>query len=277
MLESFIHKLIIALFSGFAEFFFVPAAPHLLLYEELTGYTLDDAVITLMIHLGCLCAVIIACKKRILYLLRANRHERYSRHRKNRHLDMNAIREMKMLKTAMIPLLIGALFYGVTAEWVTGPAMLALVLCVNGFIIFLPRIRPQGNKDSCMMSPLDSVVMGLMGALSVIPGVSRMAGSITGGSIRGTSQNHVLEYALLLSVPVLILQICFDVYAVIVSAVTVSALQWLIWVLAGIAAYGGGFLAIVFMRYVFMKTAPHSFCYYSWGMAVFSFVLYLIV
>ena len=277
MIVSILHKLIVALFSGFTEFFCVSTAPHLFLYEYLTGYTQSDVALTLMIHLGCLLAVIFACKKRLVYLLRADRLERNTRRRKNRHLDMQAIREMKMLKTAIIPLLIGVLFYQKTASWVSGTAALALVLVLTGFIIFLPRILPQGNKDSSMMSPLDSIIMGLCGALSVIPGVSRIAGLLTGAMVRGTDQSNALEYALLLSVPVLIVLTGFDIYFVIVSSVTVTTVQLIIWIVAGAVAFGSAYLSILFMRFISMKTSFTSFCYYSWGMSMFSFLLYLIV
>ncbi len=277
MLEGILHKLIIALFSGFTEFFCVSAAPHLLLYENITGYTQSEPGITLMIHLGCLLAAITASKKRIVYLLRADRLERNTRRRRNRHLDLHALRELKLLKTACIPLVIGVLFSRMTASWFTGPAMLSVVLLVNGFIIFLPRIMPRGNKDSRMMSPLDSILMGAMGALSVIPGLSRMACLLTGGMARGAAQNHALEYALLLSVPVLVVLSGIDVYVVIAAGVSVTAAQFLSWVLAGVVAFGSAYLGILFMRYLAMKTEFYSFCYYSWGMAMFSFVLYLIV
>lgn len=277
MFEEVLHKLIIGLISGFAEFFCVPAAPHLLLYENLTSYGTEDAMLTLVIHIGCLLAVIFGCKKRLLYLLRADRQERNTRRRRNRHLDLHAVREMKMLKTALIPLLLAAVFCRWTASWVTGPLMLALFLLINGFVLMLPRIFPQGNKDSGMMSPFDSVIMGLVGALSVIPGVSRVTAVVTGAMIRGAGQNHALEYALLLSVPVLVLTIGFDVYSIFTVGVTVTAIQFLAWILAGAAAFGGAYLGILFIRFVSMKTKLFSFCYYSWGLAVFSFVLYLLV
>ena len=128
-----------------------------------------------------------------------------------------------------------------------------------------------------MMSPLDSILMGLGGALSVIPGVSRIAGLVTGGMVRGVSQHNALEYALLVSVPALAVVICFDVYAVAVAGLTVTALGFLIWVLAAAASCGSAYLGIMLMRYIAVKGGFHSFCYYSWGMAMFSFVLYLIV
>ena len=277
MFEDLLHKLIIGVISGFTEFFCVPSAPHLLLYENLTGYVADDPMLTLTIHIGCLLAVILGCKKRLLYLLRADRQERNTRRRRNRHLDLHAVREMKMLKTAVLPLLVAVVLYRWTAAWVTEPLMLALVLIVNGLVLMLPRIFAQGNKDSSTMSPFDSVIMGLVGALSAIPGLSRVGSIVTGAMIRGVAQNHALEYALLLSVPVLALTIGFDIYALITVGVSVTFLQFLAWILAGAAAFGAGYLGILFVRFVCVKTELFTFCYYSWGMAVFSFILYLFV
>ena len=277
MLYSALQKAIIALFSSFTEFFCVSSFPHLMLYEVLTGTSQTDPMLSLVIHLGALLAVITACKKRIVYLIRADRQERNTRRRKNRHLDMSAILEIKMLKTAMIPILISVFFYRRAAAWVDGVAALSLTLLLNGVILFLPRILPQGNKDSRMMSPLDSFVVGLGGALALIPGVSRMGGLITGCMARGTDQSHALEYSLLLSVPVLFVLLCFDIYAVICAKLTITFVWLMIWLAAGLIAFGSAYLAILFMRFLSMRSGFHQFCYYSWGMALFSFVLYLLI
>lgn len=277
MVISVLHKFIIALFSGFTEFFCVPAFPHLMLYETVTGTNQSDPMLSFFIHLGAFLAVIIACKNRIAYLFRADRQERNTRRRKNRHLDMNAVLETKMLKMAMIPLLISVFFYRRAAAWVGGVASLSLTLLLNGVILFLPRILPRGNKDSRMMSPLDSFVMGLGGALAVIPGVSRVGGLLAGGMARGTDQVHALEYSLLLSVPVLAVVVCFDIYAVVAAKLTITFVWLMVWLIAGAIAFGGAYLSILFMRFLSMKSGFYSFCYYSWGMSLFSFVLYLLI
>lgn len=277
MLYSALQKAFIALFSGFTEFFCVSSFPHLMLYEVLTGTSQTDPMLTLVIHLGAFLAAITACKKRIVYLIRADRQERNTRRRKNRHLDMTAILETRMLKTAMVPLLISVFFYRRAAAWVDGVAALSLTLLLNGIILFLPRILPRGNKDSRMMSPLDSLIMGIGGALAVIPGISRVGGLLTGSMARGTDQVHALEYSLLLSVPVLAVLLCFDIYAVICAKLTITLLWLLVWLIASAVAFGSAYLGILFMRFLSMRSGFHQLCYYSWGMALFSFVLYLLI
>lgn len=277
MLGSILQKLFIALISGFAEFFAVPAMPHRLLFEVLTGTNQSDVTLSLAIHIGTLLAVTLACKKRMVYLLRADRQERNTRRRRNRHLDMNAVLEIRMLKVAVIPLLLGMFFWNRVGRLVTGVAALALALLLNGFIVFLPRILPRGNKDCRMMSPLDSLVMGLGGVLALIPGVSRVTAITTAGALRGTDPSQTLDYAMLLSAPVLIVLICFDIYSLLAASVALTGLMILTMLLAAALACGGGYAAIVFMRFMSMKSGFYTFCYYSWGMALFSFVLYLLI
>ena len=127
------------------------------------------------------------------------------------------------------------------------------------------------------MSPLDSLLMGLGGVLALIPGVSRITAMITAGVLRGTDQANALEYALLLSVPVLAVLLCFDIYAVVAAGATITALMLLVIILAAVIACGSGYLGILFMRFLSMKSGFYSICYYSWGMALFSFVLYLLI
>lgn len=276
-MATVVHQFIIAMLSGFTEFFCVPAFPHVMLYEVLTGTSQSNPSLSLCIHLGAFVAVILACKKRIVYLLRADRQERNTRRRRNRHLDMNAILEIRMLKVAMLPLIISVFFYQWASKWVSTVAMLSLTLLLNGIIVFLPRILAHGNKDSRMMSPLDSLLMGLGGIVAVIPGVSRMAGLIAAGTARGVERSYGLEYALLLSVPVLAVLLCFDIYAVAVAQATVSALALLVWILTAAIACGSAYVGILFMRFLAMKSGFYSICYYSWGMALVSFVLYLLI
>lgn len=277
MLGNILRNLFVALISGFTEFFCVPAMPHRMLFETLTGTDQSAPQLSFAIHLGAFLALILGCKKRMLYLLRADRQERNTRRRRNRHLDMNAVLEIRMLKAAAVPVLLSFFLYHKALSLVNGVAVLSLTLLINGFIVFLPRILPRGNKDSRMMSPLDSLIMGLGGALSVIPGVSRISSLITAGALRGTDTSQTLEYAFLLSAPALVVLLGIDVFAMLSAHTVITAIMLLTMVLAAALACGGAYAAIMFMRFMSQKTGFYTFCYYSWGMALFSFVLYLLI
>jgi undecaprenyl-diphosphatase len=277
MSKDLLHYFIYALFSGITEFLGVSAPPHQLLYESMTGFDQSDALLTLMIRIAVLAAVVFCCRTRIRRLMRERRLAGLSRRRRNRQPDQIALLDMQLLKTAMIPLLISVLFYKRAGEWINRVSLMTVTLLLNGALLFLPRLLSQGNKDGRSVSRLDGVLMGLGGALAAIPGFSRVGGIISAGTARGVDKGYALETALLLSIPVLLGLLVFDVYAVITAKIAISAVGLLVYFLMGSVAFGGAWVGITFMRYLSVKAGITGFSYYSWGVGLFSFILYLMV
>ena len=277
MPQDLLHMLLYALISGFTEFLGVSAPPHQILYNQMFGLAQSDAMLTLFVRLGVLVAVLICCRARINRLLREYRLSSLSRHRRNRQPDVMAQLDIRLLKTAMIPLLISVLFYMRAGEWITKVQWLAVTLTLNGIVIFIPRLISLGNKDGRSVSRLDGVVMGLGGALAAIPGFSRIGCILSAGLVRGIDRGYALDMALLLSIPTLLGLLIFDVYAVIVAGATVGALMVLIYLLAAAIAFGSSWLGIKLMRYLSVKAGFTGFSYYCWGLALFSFILYLMI
>lgn len=277
MPQDLLHMLLYALISGFTEFLGVSAPPHQILYNQMFGLAQSDAMLTLFVRLGVLVAVLICCRARINRLLREYRLSSLSRHRRNRQPDVMAQLDIRLLKTAMIPLLISVLFYMRAGEWITKVQWLAVTLTLNGIVIFIPRLISLGNKDGRSVSRLDGVVMGLGGALAAIPGFSRIGCILSAGLVRGIDRGYALDMALLLSIPTLLGLLIFNVYAVIVAGATVGALMVLIYLLAAAIAFGSAWLGIKLMRYLSVKAGFTGFSYYCWGLALFSFILYLMI
>jgi undecaprenyl-diphosphatase len=277
MSKDLLHYFIYALFSGITEFLGVSAPPHQLLYESMTGFDQSDALLTLMIRIAVLAAVVFCCRTRIRRLMRERRLAGLSRRRRNRQPDQIALLDMQLLKTAMIPLLISVLFYKRAGEWINRVSLMTVTLLLNGALLFLPRLLSQGNKDGRSVSRLDGVLMGIGGALAAIPGFSRVGGIISAGTARGVDKGYALETALLLSIPVLLGLLVFDVYAVIAAKIAISAVGLLVYFLMGSVAFGGAWVGITFMRYLSVKAGITGFSYYSWGVGLFSFILYLMV
>lgn len=277
MPKDLLHKFIYALFSGFTEFLGVSAPPHQLLYENMTGFTQSDAMLTMMLRLGVLAAVIFVCRGHIRRLMRERRLAGLSHRRRNRQPDVTALLDMRLLKTAMIPLLISVLFYKRAGQWIDQVAWMTLTLLLNGMLLFIPRLLSQGNKDGRSVSRLDGVLMGLGGALAAIPGFSRVGNMVSAGTARGMDRGYALETALLLSIPVLLGLLVFDIYAVITAKLAIGFVALLIYLLLGAVTFGSALAGITLMRYLSVKAGFTGFSYYSWGLALFSFILYLMV
>lgn len=277
MPQDLLHKFIYALISGFTEFLGVSAPPYQMLYELMTGFDQTDAMLTLFIRIGVLAAVVFCCRARISRLLRERRLAGLSRRRRNRQPDVTALLDIRLLKTAMIPLLASVLFYKRAGEWISGVLWLSLTLMLNGVLLFIPRLMSQGNKDGRSVSRLDGVLMGLGGALAAVPGFSRIGGIISMGTARGVDRSYALDLALLLSIPALLGLLIFDIYGVFAAKLTLSFLALLIYLLLAGFSFGSAWLGIILMRYLSVKAGFTGFSYYCWGLALFSFILYLMI
>ena len=277
MPHDLLHKLIYALISGFTEFLGVSAPPHQMLYELMTGFEQTDVMLTLSIRVGALTAVFLSCRARIKRLMHEQRLAGLSRRRRNRQPDPAALLDIRLLKTVTIPLLISVLFYKRAGEWINGVLPLSLTLVLNGVLLFIPRLMSQGNKDGRSVSRLDGVLMGLSGALAAVPGFSRTGGMISAGTTRGFDRNYALDTALILSIPTLLGLLILDIYGVFTAKLTLGFVALLIYLLLAAVSFGGAWLGIMLMRYLSVKAGFTGFSYYSWGLALFSFILYLMI
>ncbi len=272
-----LHKLIFTLISGFTEFLSVSAFPHQTLYQLMTGYHHTDLWLSLAIRVGVLTAVLLACSSRIKHLRRENRLSKRSRRRGLRQADPVALMDLRLLKTATIPVLISILFYRRSYQWISGVALLAPVLVVNGVILFIPRLMSQGDKDGRAVSALDGILVGLGGAFGAIPGLSRMGCTLSIGQARGFDRSYALDTALLLSIPALLGLLIFDIYAAFAAKVGVTALALFGYLCSAALSCASAYLGILLMRFLSAKTGWTWFAYYSWGAALFSFILYLVI
>ena len=277
MPEHFLFKLILSLVSGFTAFLGVDTAPHQMLFAHFSGQGQLDPVMTLCLRFGALMALIVACWGRISRLLRERRIALRLRRRHKRQSDPVALLDLQLIKTAVIPLLISVLFYRRAGELVANILTLSLTLVLNGILLFIPRLISSGNKDGRSVSRLDAIIIGLGGALAVIPGFSPVGGMLTASAIRGLDRTYAMDIALLLCIPLLAALLIFDVFAVIAARAFVSLITGLVYLLFTAVSFGGAWLGILMMRYLSQKIGFAGFAYYSWGFALFTFILYLII
>lgn len=276
MPQDWLHRILYALISGVTEFLPVSTSAHQVLYSYLFGY---DGVLPLFqfaIRLGALIAGVVGCSASLKRLLRQRRLARQSG-RRRRYVDTNALLDLRLLKTAVVPAIISVLFYRRAGEWIDTLPWLALTLLLGGIVLFWPRIISQGNKDGRSASRLDGIAMGLGTALAAIPGFSRLGCTVSFGAAGGMDRNYALETALLLSIPVLLGLTLLDLYAVIAAKMVLSggALLWA--AVSAVLSFLGGYLALTLLRHASAKANLSGYSYYSWGMALFVFVLYLTV
>jgi undecaprenyl pyrophosphate phosphatase UppP len=80
----------------------------------------------------------------------------------------------------------------------------------------------------------------------------------------------------LISIPVLVVFMITDLIGLVtVGSGLFTFVIFIQYVLSGIAAFVGSYVAIHFMRFLVVSSGFAGFAYYSWGAALFSMILYL--
>ena len=241
------------------------------------GVDQKSALQDLLLHIGIMAAVIYGCAEILTALQRERRNGAVTRRSKNRSLHGHTYYELRLLKTATIPLLICSTLYIVTAKLEQNLTVILICFVLNATIMLLAEHTSHGNRDARSMTGLDGIVMGILGAVSVLPGVSRTGIIASYTTARGVETDRVVNWAVLLGIPALALGICFDVVGLFtVGAGVISLFTVFGCILSGLAAFCGGFLGIRLLRLILSHSGFSGFAYYSIGAALFTFVLYLI-
>jgi hypothetical protein len=175
----------------------------------------------------------------------------------------------------MIPTVLGVLLYtkllflGKEIHYVAG------LLALNGIILYVPQFLPGANKESGAMTRIDGLILGLGGALGVLPGISCLGAGVSIGSVRGMDMKKVLNLALLMNIPVNLGLLVFDVMELAGGSMHLSFGSIFGALLAAAAAFGGIVLGIRLLQKIVQNLGYSVFGFYSWTVALLMFFLYL--
>jgi undecaprenyl-diphosphatase len=185
---SLLHAIILGLVEGITEFLPISSTAHLILASHLLHLEESEFVksFEIIIQLGAILSVV------VLYWS------------KFWNWDV-----LKKLVVAVIPTgVIGLTVYKVIKGYLLGNvSVVLLALLIGGIaLILFERFREQNDAevDFAEITYRKAFLIGLFQAIAVIPGVSRSAATIVGGSLIGVSKRTIVEFSFMLAVPTML-------------------------------------------------------------------------
>ena len=275
---EWLMSVLYGLVSGLTEFFPVSSGAHQAMLLRIFGQETAPGLLKLMTHLGCLIGLLVCCRSEFSRLRRARKQARSGSARRRQSADVQSVLTLKMLRTAMLLLIVGFLFSASAAGLSRRLNLIAVFLVLNGILLFVPQLFARGNKDARSVSRLDGMLLGLGSGLSVIPGFSRVGAVVSLAALRGAGNQFALHFALLLSVPALVITMGIDLLGMITGGFGALGVQMVIrCLLSGCMAFLGSWCSILTMRFLSVKAGFSGFAYYCWGAALFSFILFMMI
>ncbi len=273
---NWLESTLYGLFSGLMDILPVSAPAHRVLLLKFFGTQDEGYLLHLLIHLGIFSALYYSTQSHLLRMRRARALSRIPKKKRKRPLDVNSMMDWSLLKTIAVPVILGLFFYKKASVIGSNLILVSLFLFVNGVILYLPQFFPTGNRDSRTLSRVEGLLMGLGGAVSVVPGISAMGVTTAIGSLCGVEETYGLNMALMMNLVLTAGFIVLDIIGMAEHGLgTISVLILLRYLLTALAAFVGTLLGVRCMRRVSDTRGYGLFAIYCWGLALFTFILNL--
>lgn len=262
--------------AGLAEILPISARAHELLLLKFLGIQTNLDLLNLMCHLGVIAGLYFCSQSQIVRMNRARALARVPKRRRKRPLDTKSLMDWSMLKTMLLPAIAGLLLYRYTRPLEKKPALLAVFLLLNGLILYIPQFFPSSNRDSRNLTRVEGALMGLGGTAAVLPGVSAIGASLSIGSICGVERSYGLTMAMLMDMGLMMGFVVYDVLGLFSGGLDGLTFVMVVQCLLGAgAAFGGTLLGVKVLRFLAQDHGYGLFGLYSFGLALFTFVLNL--
>jgi undecaprenyl-diphosphatase len=185
---STVHALILGVVEGITEFLPVSSTAHLILAARVLHLEETEFIksFQIIIQLGAILAVV------VLYW--------------NKFWSVEAI---KKLMVAFVPTgVIGLTVYKFIKGYLLGNMAVVLWSLLIGGIALLAFERWKEHADTGVdlseITYRKAFLIGLFQSIAMVPGVSRSAATIVGGSLIGISKRTIVEFSFMLAVPTML-------------------------------------------------------------------------
>ena len=274
---SWVKSCIFGMLSGLLDVFPVSAEAHRVLLLKFFGMRAASDVMNLLIHAGVFAALYYSSQTHLVRMRRARELARVPKNKRRRPLDIRSMMDWSMLKTMMIPAVLGVYLRKYTTGLSSNLMLIALFLFMNGVILYLPQFFPTSNRDSRTLSRIEGVLMGLGGMASAVPGISALGATTSIASVCGVERTYGLNMALMMNMAITAGLIVYDLLGIVNHGFGVLSFLILVrYIVSAAAAFGGTMLGINIMRTLATEQGYSAFGVYCWGLALFTFILNLI-
>lgn len=270
-----IRYMILGVVQGFTEFLPVSSSGHLVLFQNLLGIEKEVVFLDVVLHLGTLCSLFvyfrtdlfvlfsncvsavidIVFRRRLAYVLRYN-----DKFRLCIYVALTA------LITGSIALIGKDFFESLFASTST----LAVAFFITGLVLLLTKQYNFGQRYLRHILTRDTILIGIVQALAIIPGISRSGITISALCLRNVENESAFKFSFFVSMPLIL-------GAFMVKLQDVSSVERatpLIYLIAGfVMAFVGGLIALGLLRKIILRQNFYKFSYYCFAMGLLLLVL----
>lgn len=269
---SILHAIIFGIIEGITEFLPVSSTGHLTIAEKLLGYNIDNAGITAftaIIQTGAVLATIVYFWKDIIRIIvawckgvvnpAARKHEDY--------------RFGWAIIIGTLPIAVIGLAFKHTIE--TGLRSLWFVagalLLWSAVMWYADHHAKQRKHNDTAATWKDTLIIGLVQCIALIPGVSRSGATMSAGLLRGFDRVAVTKLSFFLAIPALLAAGALE--SVSKAGDISSSVGWTATIIATVISFIVAYVSVAWLLKFVSKHNYDLFIVYRIGLAIVLVIL----
>jgi undecaprenyl-diphosphatase len=262
---TFLEALILGLVQGLTEFLPISSSGHLGLVQNLFGLKENIVTFNVIVHAGTLVAVLIFFRRELLALITSLLQALINK-------SVKAIpSQIPYLFIATLPaVFLSILLMPILNTLLVSLPAIGIGLIITSIILFTTDKYLSSHESLKEMNWKDSLIIGLFQALAIFPGISRSGSTVGAGVIRGLSRKTAFNFSFLLSIPVIIGALLFD----LVNRTELSQYNYSSLLISFISAFISGYLALSVFKKIFLDNKLSWLGYYCLFLGVITLVFF---
>ena len=161
---AIIQNIILGLVQGLSEFLPISSSGHLLMFMNWFNFETNNMIATIMFHIGTLLSVVVYYFRDLLSLFKK---ENWG--------------YILKLGIATLPAVVVALVAGDSVDSVFTSKYLWITFLITALLLYIAQRQQKYCVYKKEVGFLDSLIMGIMQAVAIVPGISRSGSTICGG------------------------------------------------------------------------------------------------
>ena len=253
---TLIEALFLAVVQGLTEWMPVSSSGHLVITQTVLGLN-PPLIFDVMLHVGTLIVVLTVFRKDIADIIKAVI---------KRDFETEEGKLALFIVVGSVPIaIIGFVFYDFFKSLFSNLLAVGVAIIITGSVIFFSEKR-IGNRK---MGILDSLLIGLAQAVTIIPGISRSGITVAAGLLRKIDKTKAFRYSFLLSVPAVIGATVMESRDLVLGNMDMAPLF-----LGATISMIVGYVSLMLLKKIVMNEKFHLFAYYCWtvGIAMILFI-----
>jgi len=203
---SFTELFIYSFIQGLTEFLPISSSAHLVIIENIFGWTKEGRTFAIAAHLGTLLTVLIYLRYEIISVCKNLNLNNYSTNDENYKTIVNII-------IITMPIIILGLIVFKTLDIILlNLQLIAFATLVGALILLISDQTKFKNKTLSNLSYKESILIGMMQSLALIPGASRAGMIIAASRFLNINRSNSAKIALFTGIPTILCAVILEAF-----------------------------------------------------------------